>query len=135
MGVSHEFTIEGRELLRYGCSVVEIDEYVPSDLPEEYLARIVYRQYRFAFRAAEPAGFCRLEFLRADRALEDLWKNVGCAGLTFLAKKLDRLVQTIFDIEELREAEELKHFVDFRLYFEKHQLTAARFYRLEKGGE
>ena len=101
-------------------------------LSEKNLSRIVDGEDCLAFGATKSTRFRRLEFFRTDRALEDLRKDIGCARLPLRSEKLDGFVEIVLYIEELREAQELKNFVDLWLNFEKHEIPTAWFNRLEK---
>jgi hypothetical protein len=104
-------------------------------LAQENLTRIVYSEYSFAFRTAEPAGFQCLELLGANRAGKDLGEEgnrfSGCAA----TEEIYGIVKIILNIEELREAQKLKDFINLGLDFQQYQIPAPGLYRFEEGGK
>ena len=93
---------------------------------EKYLARIVDRQYRFAFAASEPPRFGGFEFLRTDGAAKYFWEDVVGFQISLGREKRHRFVEVVLDIEELTESEKLKYLVHLGLNFEQNQISAPR---------
>ena len=89
---------------------------------------------RLTLRTAESACASSLEPFRANRAAENLREDAFCNRSTLL-EEIDSIIQRIFDIEELRESEELENFINLRLNFKKNNVAALWFNQLEECGE
>ena len=102
---------------------------------EQDLPCIVNRQNGFTLRTAKPPRLGSLEFLAADRALEDLGERSGLGTFPFLGEEGDGFLEVLLDIEKLGKTEELEDFINLRLDFQKYEIASSGLDRFQERGK